>query len=631
MPKRGGGRGNSRNLKPSYDHFEHDDRGHSNNTRRVSFKPGYFKGKNKSRIWNDAKLLLDDDIDMSGGPVHGQGQGRKGVFRGRGGKRMTTPGSGPPRGHGMPKKKFIAGLLPWYQIIIPYGAKHEKDVVLKALLSYISPEIFIPHYYKVNGNSAVFYVDDVKIAEKLYYADRKIIMNDGFKLVVIVRNVAPTVTIDAEMKEKMKTAMVKRYNAATKALDLTKFHADPELQDVFCALFRPMIMLAVVDIIAEHIPDLEALNLNDNKLHGTEHLKVLATKFKHLKILYMGDNRIPSVGSLDPLKALPLVELYLKGNPLVNRFNDHEVYISDVRKRFSKLLRLDGVDLPPAIGFDVTENVTLPPRQQSFLSDPSGQELVRQFLTQYYAIYDSESRQPLLEAYHEHATMSMAANYLSNDNRNSPNTRLNAYLSSSRNIIRVSERESRRRYLKNGRLQVVSFLSDLPKTTHDLMGFAVDLLVFTPTMIVLSMNGVFKETTTAGSPMRSFHRTFVIVPNSGGGFCVINDMLYITNTADEQEEKAFSSGAPAAQPPPAAAAPSPSSASPSPCPSAVAGAAPAGDAQNVMLNMLSQQTGMNHHWSINCLQETGWDFQRALFIFNQLQTEGKIPPEAFVK
>ncbi|XP_059062645.1 nuclear RNA export factor 1 [Achroia grisella] len=612
MPKRGGGR--PRNW--DHDHFEHDDRTHSNNTRRVSFKTGPNKGKNKFRNWKDPKLLLDDDIDM--GASGQMQQPRKGTFRGRGG-RLNSP---VPRGHGIPRKKFIAGLLPWYQIIIPYGAKHEKDVILKSLMSYISPEVFIPHYYKINGNAAMFYVDDVKIAEKLFEADRKIVMSDGFRLVVIVRNSAPSVTVDAEMKEKMKQAMVKRYNAATKALDLTKFHTDPDLADIFCALFRPMIMLAVIDIIADNIPDLEALNLNDNKLHGMEHLKILSTKLKNLKILYLADNRIPYVGSLDALKSLPLVELFLTGNPLVNKFNDHEIYVSDVRKKFPKLTRLDGVDLPPAIGFDVSEDVALPSHQQSFLVDPAGQDLVREFLTQFFAIYDSESRQPLLEAYHEHASMSMAANYLSNDGRNSQSTRLNAYISNSRNLIRITERESRRRHLKTGRLQVVSFLSDLPKTKHDLMGFAVDLIVFTPTMIVLTMNGVYKETNTTGNPTRSFHRTFVIVPNPTGGFCVVNDLLYVTNTTKEQEDKAFATGEslPASVPTPAAA------------PAAVA-AAPAAsdDTRKMMLNMLGQQTGMNEFWSMNCLQETGWDFQRALFIFNQLQTEGKIPPEAFVK
>lgn len=53
-----------------------------------------------------------------------------------------------------------------------------------------------------------------------------------------------------------------------------------------------MIMLAAIDIIAENIPDLEALNLNDNKLHGIEHLKALCVKLKNLKILYLGDNRV---------------------------------------------------------------------------------------------------------------------------------------------------------------------------------------------------------------------------------------------------------------------------------------------------------------------------------------------------
>lgn len=190
----------------------------SNSTRRVSFKPGTNKGKNKFRGINDAaKILLDEDIDM-GATVHN----RKVSFRGGRG-RLNSP---VPRSH-VHKRKFISGMLPWYQIIIPYGAKHEKDVVLRALLSFLSPDIFIPHYYKVNGNAAIFYVDDVKTAEKLFNADRKITMSDGYKLMVIVKNSVPNVTIDADLKEKMKLAMAKRYNSTIKALDLTKFHADP--------------------------------------------------------------------------------------------------------------------------------------------------------------------------------------------------------------------------------------------------------------------------------------------------------------------------------------------------------------------------------------------------------------------
>lgn len=57
--------------------------------------------------------------------------------------------------------------------------------------------------------------------------------------------------------------------------------------------------------------------------------------------------------------------------------------------------------------------------------------------------------------------------------------RLNQYITSSRNLMRLSDRESRKRNLKVGRLQVVSFLNDLPKTQHDPMSFTVDLTIYT--------------------------------------------------------------------------------------------------------------------------------------------------------
>ena len=42
-----------------------------------------------------------------------------------------------------------------------------------------------------------------------------------------VRAALPHVELNAELKTKIKAAMEKRYNPQTKALDLSKFHADP--------------------------------------------------------------------------------------------------------------------------------------------------------------------------------------------------------------------------------------------------------------------------------------------------------------------------------------------------------------------------------------------------------------------
>lgn len=57
--------------------------------------------------------------------------------------------------------------------------------------------------------------------------------------------------------------------------------------------------------------------------------------------------------------------------------------------------------------------------------------------------------------------------------------RLGAYISGSRNIKHKTDLDSRCRFLKQGRLQVVSHLSSLPPTKHDLTSFAVDLTLFT--------------------------------------------------------------------------------------------------------------------------------------------------------
>lgn len=57
-------------------------------------------------------------------------------------------------------------------------------------------------------------------------------------------------------------------------------------------------------------------------------------------------------------------------------------------------------------------------------------------------------------------------------------SRLVKYLPHSRNLMRVKD-ERRLTFLKCGRLPVVSFLSELPKSEHDPQSFAIDLTLFT--------------------------------------------------------------------------------------------------------------------------------------------------------
>jgi len=58
------------------------------------------------------------------------------------------------------------------------------------------------------------------------------------------------------------------------------------------ALFRPNMMLAVLDIIVENVPELVALDLSDNKLYALDNLSVLSVKLPNLRVLHIGKNRV---------------------------------------------------------------------------------------------------------------------------------------------------------------------------------------------------------------------------------------------------------------------------------------------------------------------------------------------------
>lgn len=59
-------------------------------------------------------------------------------------------------------------------------------------------------------------------------------------------------------------------------------------------------------------------------------------------------------------------------------------------------------------------------------------------------------------------------------------------------------------------------------------------------MLSLTVTGMFKELKSGHKipPLRHFFRTMVIVP-AGGGFCIINDELHVTNATQEQAKVHF--------------------------------------------------------------------------------------------
>lgn len=149
-----------------------------------------------------------------------------------------------------------------------------------------------PYCWRTEKTRAQFYVDDFKVAAILAQADRTIDQPDGCKLQIIVEPAEPYYKLNNNLKENMVKAMETRYDAKTNLLDLNKFFAHEQLRNDYCPLNRPTILLAAIETIAEKIPDLMRLTLNNNKITSLHFVKDLEKKLPRLEVLHLADNLV---------------------------------------------------------------------------------------------------------------------------------------------------------------------------------------------------------------------------------------------------------------------------------------------------------------------------------------------------
>ncbi|GFY50351.1 nuclear RNA export factor 1 [Trichonephila inaurata madagascariensis] len=595
--------------------FEHDSRGPSSSVFRPSSSMGrQRKFRDHPRGNPSGKSLLhnfDGDVEMIG--AHNAAPDRRynpyGPRQHNSRKKYKKPtGSKSKRNHGHQDKEVLS----WYKIQIPHGKKSGKMFILKSLQSVCDSPL-MPINFHFSGNFAEFYVNDHDVADQVKRANRKITTPDGFKLLINVgRCSIPVFAIDPESEESIKNCMSSRYDAISHTLNLSKFHSDPSLKalGLFVALNKSTILGIVAKIIKEHIPEIEVLDLSDNRLYIIDSLTSLVPVCKQLKSLILRNNKLRSVAELNSLKGLEITDLILDGNPLCDDFKDKTTYISAIRDRFPKLINLDGHSLPAPIGFDLGPE-TFPVSKKSFLAADDVKDLVIQFLDQYYTIYDSGDRTKLLDAYHDQANFSLC---LSKHSHKSCNGTLASYNLDNRDLLKVNDYGQRFKLLKQGKLSIVNALSELPQTMHDPTSFSVDIFHISPGLMSFSVVGVFKEVGADinNATLKTFSRTYVVVAQ-GQGFVITNETLFIAHASQDQQSKAFKVPAPTP--------------SPSPAPSTEEKSA---HEKQLLVIELSKQTGMNLEFSTKCLEENDWDPQRAFAVFLKFQTEGKLPPEAFI-
>nr|XP_039319903.1 nuclear RNA export factor 2-like [Saimiri boliviensis boliviensis] len=499
----------------------------------------------------------------------------------------------------------------WFKVTIPYGGKYDKAWLINSIQSHCSVP-FTPFDFHYFQNRAHFFVQGASTASALKDVNYTICDDHNRKICIFVNHSTAPFSVKNKLKpsemELLKLTMDKRYDVSQQALDLQSLRFDPDLtgHDIDIILNRRNCMAATLKIIESNFPELLSLNLCNNKLYQLDGLSDIIEKAPKVTVLNLSKNELKSVWELGKVKGLKLEELWLEGNPLCSTFSDESAYVSAIQDCFPKLLRLDGRALSSATTVDIDSSELMKPCKESCNGSETLKHMVLQFLQQYYSIYDSGDRRGLLGAYHEEACFSVTIPFNTEDS--TPKS-LSQYLEDSRNMKTLKDPYLREELLKHTKRDIVDFLSALPKTRHDLSSILVDMWYQTKWMLCFSVNGVFKEVEgqSQGSVF-AFTRTFITTPGSNSSLCIVNDELFVRDASPQETQSAFS--IPVSTPS--------SSSEPS-----------VSQEQQEMVQAFSAQSGMKLEWSHKCLQDNEWNYTRAGQIFTMLQTEGKIPAEAF--
>lgn len=320
--------------------------------------------------------------------------------------------------------------------------------------------------------------------------------------------------------------------------------------------------------------------------------------------------------------------------------SEHRKSHRDNRKKFMDNLKDIGVvkeKTKLTIGDDDTEikKTLLESKQSCQISNlpPGVFDLIVNYVQNYFTCFDS-NRNGLLGAYNQNCTFSLTLN-MGNTNAYRQYKFDERIVRENRNLKRIvgnEEHHIEKRYKlqHKGCILTLAELCKIPPTEHDPRSFKLDVSYFSPNMIKFSLTGVFKEgkPTDKVRPLRSFHRTFVCIPDTTSQMSIVNEQFIMSHITNEQYKTYFYT-------PPNSNPEEKAEQTMNQMPNETFGASnpvlPPGlnEQQALMLKEFSAQSRLNHEWSKYCLEHVNWNFDEAAKAF--IQFKDSIPQDAYLK
>lgn len=358
----------------------------------------------------------------------------------------------------------------------------------------------------------------------------------------------------------LKSFLYRRYNAQAKMLDLGNLHADPDLvqKGLFSSISTQSKMFPALMKLASKEPQMivESINLSDNNLKDVSGITTLAQSFPNLKNLCLANNQIARFRSLEVWKNKfkDLRELLMTNNPITN----DKLYRSEMLRLFPKLVILDSVIVRDEQKLNIIYSLPMKLQQFFFETNDLGSSST-DFVANFLNFWDSDRTQ-LLPLYTPQSQFSLSVDSSmppSSVADSDQNPSFGYYLSSSRNISKVSSEKSIQQRLSLGPETINNAFKSIPRTKHHIQDrpneYSMQVISYPQVNgFIITLHGFFEETekpevdsyNKSNGPTRtrrfnhghntsnnrlskkSFDRTWVIVP-TGNGVVIASDLLAI--------------------------------------------------------------------------------------------------------
>jgi nuclear RNA export factor len=215
-------------------------------------------------------------------------------------------------------------------------------------------------------------------------------------------------------KKKLFDILGRRYDNATKVINLSNLAAEPEMQEVGLErltdpkLYR-IFTVVIEDVMKtpqERIDGVTGLQLSANKFRSMALIRTFTITFPQLENLDLSANDITTLADLSPIRQFKnLRHLIITDNPIVHS----ERTLTEVLMRWFPTLQL--LNQNPVVRPDktqATESIPLPMVAPGVFQDIDG--VGERFLKAFFPSFDSGRRQIVRDYYDKDSVFTMAVN-----------------------------------------------------------------------------------------------------------------------------------------------------------------------------------------------------------------------------